>query len=1671
MKTSLKIITLIILLLTALNLCSDASDGYSVRYTFDDGTAVSVADGSEYETAELTAEYFSKFDLAFVSTLKNLPYDKSANLRFNLAYGDIDTRGWNNSERVIGETTVQFEAAAEGDYDYFELVGRPAFVSITDGEADYSAQIKGYRSYLTYRDGSFYCEGEELTIHPHMTGFNVFAMTLHPDKLTFDLYINNRLVKSGISLSAGHTDGDKYKFVGFSWLSVRNVYEVKTDSTLKLRRGSFGIDNLCVYSGAYRADESLLCFKQTFDNPDTAYGGLGFTEKTSPDGLITNTVTVENDEAHNRGGYLAMRINYPSQDCMADISISEQYGSQLVIQQDFMIEKNGVDNQLFFLRDSTSGSKNTDLYVVRVRYTGYFYTNGKNIKNVNDGKWHNTAVAFDLKNRVYSVYLDGIAVAVDIPVSESFLTLNMFRVRLGPVGDNTGSLLTDNMYIYRGIQPRTVSEDEEVDRALINTSTLLRTDDYSKTRLSGKGAVNQFAQTYWSKSKKFTDKRIFADGDTAYVPADVFEKICLRDISTDGDLITVGSTTFQKNSRRYIKDGAEGIMPKGVIVREGETYFPVVEAVSVIDGLYVKDDLHGIILIDESEITYSDFVLKELGNYMFYDRQTIEDMQSHVANISGHPRLLATADDFDRVRVLINENEFVREMYDSNISTADAILTQSPVEYALDNRSTILGLSSSVRSRAMYLGFAWQMTGDRKYVDRALEEVRAAAAFPDWNAYYHFLDPSEMCMGFALVYDWMYDALTDDEKALIRKAMIDFAIMPAYNIYTNNSSYSNWWATTNLNWNGVCNGGIGCGALAIADEEPALAAEVMYHVLRLIEYAWYQIAPDGAWDEGPGYWGYYLQYFSYLMTSAEASFGTDFGIWRYRGADKLGFFPRVISSDEGSYNFHDSGSGFSSQPVMYYMSRKLGINSLTSQRTYDITNRGALISAADLLWYDPSMDSGYIDYSTDNYMREADIVTMRESWSDPDSMFAAYHGGAVTGAHMHYDTGSFIYDVNGERWAMELGSDNYYYYTLYGDDNIYRKRSEGHNIFTINPSEHPGQEGSYGYITRFETNGNQAISTVDLSECYQSYASKAVRGLKTEDNKRSLVIQDEIEMSGEYPAYWFIHTSADVTKVSDNKFIFKRNGKKLAVLIDTDLEEYTTGIMEAKPLETSPPLYNQNPNTGISKIYLKADISGTVRVTMKLCPIGEGLDENNIDILPIDEWTISAVDESFGNYVSGASSVETGLFGKPGNDTALVTAAETVSGTFMDIALGDTIVFGADVAPMGSEAVLTAGGTDDAQAQPFDLAELARFGSDGSLRVLGKEIFAAGEPFAEDKWYRLDIVVTTGSSFDVYIDGQLAAGDVPVDFAPDRLDYIALSSDGKSAFDNITAGADRGGYIPLTLIHGDRGYNNMLSVGKGINIFETDEYPLDSSAVRNLGIMGGTVDRSIVSGDTGTNYLHILTSNGSDLYIPIRRVGELLSESVGQTDIDLPDAKSGKMPFTAVMTLTPEKAFTVSCGDTLLFDSSTVEEFKYNRSQELAFVLLPASKTVFAYLGGTKISETSYTPSVSVLTVSGAVADSCYVHTGCYGNRQYVTEPMIISSDDGLSAVFSGGSVIPRDVIFAAIPGDMAESIALEKTTLGDMSKYSIKINGENVKTMLIDAKNLMPLVKGHMHE
>jgi hypothetical protein len=564
-----------------------------------------------------------------------------------------------------------------------------------------------------------------------------------------------------------------------------------------------------------------------------------------------------------------------------------------------------------------------------------------------------------------------------------------------------------------------------------------------------------------------------------------------------------------------------------------------------------------------------------------------------------HPRLLARAEDFTRLQTQIERDATLRGWHGDVRRQAERILKDPPSKYEIPDGLRLLSTSRRVLQRVQTLGLLYRLEGDRRWAERAWQELEAAAAFQDWNPR-HFLDTAEMTHAFALGYDWLHDAWTEAQRGTLRAAMIEKGLQPALKILEEDRG----WARAHHNWNQVCNGGIGLGALALAEVEPELAGRILHRALISIQRAMTEYAPDGAWAEGPGYWNYATTYNVAILAALQTALGTDFRLKSIPGFSEAGLFPIYIAGPlDRTFNYADTGDGAPRAPHMFWLARQYNRPAYAwyqRQRAYP--------HPLDLLWFDPRGESPTpATLPLDKHFRGADVVTLRSAWAERDAVFVGFKAGDNKANHSNLDLGSFVLDALGARWAVDLGADDYNLPGYFGKQRwtYYRLRAEGHNTLLLNPGDAPDQEPSAAArMLRFESKPERAFAIADLTPAYAKHARSVQRGLALLD-RRAVLVQDEVQADKPADFWWFLHTPAKVTvnPGGARALLAQGNARLEARLLSPVGAKFE--VLDAVPLPSSPQPPKQAQNRNVRKLAVHLPAQTDLRLAVLLTPLRE----------------------------------------------------------------------------------------------------------------------------------------------------------------------------------------------------------------------------------------------------------------------------------------------------------------------------------------------------------------------------------------------------------------------------------------------------------------------------------
>ena len=515
--------------------------------------------------------------------------------------------------------------------------------------------------------------------------------------------------------------------------------------------------------------------------------------------------------------------------------------------------------------------------------------------------------------------------------------------------------------------------------------------------------------------------------------------------------------------------------------------------------------------------------------------------------LPAHPRLIASTEDFTALRAQIKTDPVSARFFAELSQRADAMLAQPPVTYKMEGKR-LLGVCREALERISTLAMLARLTGDARYSDRAIVEMRAVSAFQDWNPS-HFLDTAEMTLGLAIGYDWLHEQLSAEDRITIARAILELGLKPS----ETGPAENHWWISAINNWNQVCHAGMVAGAIAIADQQPEVSRRIIERTASNLHFAADGYAPDGAYPEGPAYWGYGTTWHVILVQAIEKFTGKPSGLDSFPGFLASADYMLQMETPTGAfYNYSDCPWVTGVNLTQYWFARKTGRADL-------LFGNGALLAAIcdgiaaqleveriralALLWIDPRLNTAAAPPPLSWYGRGPNpVATHRSAWGDPHATFIGLKGGAASLPHGHMDSGSFLLEADGVRWAVDLGLQEYITLESKGVDlwsmeeggprwNVFRLGPEAHNILRFDGA--PPRVAGRGELVRFSAEPPTAV--VNLDAVYAGQVASVSRGVALQRD-RSVLIRDEWSTSAKaVEVTWQMLTHADHAQASEGE--------------------------------------------------------------------------------------------------------------------------------------------------------------------------------------------------------------------------------------------------------------------------------------------------------------------------------------------------------------------------------------------------------------------------------------------------------------------------------------------------------------------------------------------------------
>ena len=309
---------------------------------------------------------------------------------------------------------------------------------------------------------------------------------------------------------------------------------------------------------------------------------------------------------------------------------------------------------------------------------------------------------------------------------------------------------------------------------------------------------------------------------------------------------------------------------------------------------------------------------------------------------------------------------------------------------------------------------------DARYLELVDRQLIALVEFEDWNPG-HFLDVGELALGVAVALDWVGDRLPLAHRARVEGALFRHVLVPG--------RADHWWLASPTNWNQVCFTGILAAAYVLAGPYPQTAERELERALDYMDHGLAAYAPDGVYPEGVSYWVYGTSFSVLGFEILRRWRGEAFGLEEEDGFHESAAFATACMGPRGQA--YDFGDGFLSGVLggygtLAWFACELRDRSLLSAtgllREASSTSTPGRLAALHLPWI---AGASRLPVASAGEPREfagggLNPVAVARSPTEP-SFFLGVKGGSADVNHGQMDAGSFVFELDGVRWGVDLG--------------------------------------------------------------------------------------------------------------------------------------------------------------------------------------------------------------------------------------------------------------------------------------------------------------------------------------------------------------------------------------------------------------------------------------------------------------------------------------------------------------------------------------------------------------------------------------------------------------------------------------------------------------------------
>ena len=409
----------------------------------------------------------------------------------------------------------------------------------------------------------------------------------------------------------------------------------------------------------------------------------------------------------------------------------------------------------------------------------------------------------------------------------------------------------------------------------------------------------------------------------------------------------------------------------------------------------------------------------------------------------AHPYLLFTAAEAPTILGKTSD-PLAKSMWETILRAADSYVSESESE-----SSEELVMWDWSR-RIEVLGLAYSLTHNEAYGRVGATFLLTAARDDSWHGGNTEMRITGGTMGtLGLGYDWLYDALTVQQRAEVRDLLVRYGLEPFANAAAGEDFWTDWYRG---NWGTVIYSNAGLAALALLGEEPRAADWLRLCERKLWRYTM-ATGEDGGWGESVSYGAYAWSNGLRFLRALRRVTGDDlFDNPRLRRLPY--WFINLLETDRRNYiPFSNCGLGVSASPEVLALLAGEYRDEHVQSAAHELLARRERAAVFAFLWYAPDVHAAPLsELPLTQVWPDLGWATMRSSWDDPRGVLFGLKGGQQDWDHLHHDLNGFVLYAYGKPLIAEL------WYPM----RVWACETEAHNTIMVAGKEQYGKVGIMG---------------------------------------------------------------------------------------------------------------------------------------------------------------------------------------------------------------------------------------------------------------------------------------------------------------------------------------------------------------------------------------------------------------------------------------------------------------------------------------------------------------------------------------------------------------------------------------------------------------------------------